>query len=185
MFCPYCGKENDDRVSFCQSCGRRIGGLSLYAGVEAPRWAGFWRRFAASILDGIVLTVGGLILGVVVGIAFWYSDLSEYVVLFYGFLLEWIYFAAMESSARQATIGKMALGIVVTDNQGRRISFGRATARHFSKIASALTFGMGFILAGFTRKKQALHDIIAGCLVVEKEPEGRYSSYPGRPVAPS
>jgi uncharacterized RDD family membrane protein YckC len=74
----------------------------------------------------------------------------------------------MESSARQATLGKMALGIVVTDLDGNRIGFGRATGRYFAKILSALILLIGFIMAAFTQKKQGLHDIIAGTLVVKK-----------------
>jgi len=79
----------------------------------------------------------------------------------------WLYFALMESSAWQATLGKRAVGIKVTDMEGGRISFGRATGRHFGKFVSALIFYIGFIMAGFTEKRQALHDIMAGCLVVK------------------
>jgi len=74
----------------------------------------------------------------------------------------------MESSELQATLGKMALGICVTDKYGNRISFGRATGRHFAKIISSLTLGIGYLAAAFTEKKQALHDIIAGCLVLKR-----------------
>ena len=73
----------------------------------------------------------------------------------------WIYSAFMESSFRQATLGKMALGIVVTDLEGRKISFRKAARRYFVKV---LFFG--FVWAGFTAKKQALHDKVVGCLVV-------------------
>ena len=78
----------------------------------------------------------------------------------------WLYFALMESSARGATLGKMALGLRVTDLNGNRIGFGRATGRYFGKIVSTAIFGIGFIMAAFTQQKQALHDIMAGCLVV-------------------
>jgi uncharacterized RDD family membrane protein YckC len=81
-------------------------------------------------------------------------------------IIQWLYFALMESSAKQATLGKMALGIKVTDMMGNRISFGRATGRYFGKIISGLILYIGFIMAGFTEKKQALHDIMASCLVV-------------------
>ena len=79
-----------------------------------------------------------------------------------------IYFAFMESSARQATLGKQALGIIVTDLNGNRIYFGKATARYFGKFISGLILGIGYIMAGFTEKKQALHDMMARCLVVKK-----------------
>jgi uncharacterized RDD family membrane protein YckC len=81
----------------------------------------------------------------------------------------WLYFALMESSARQATVGKIALGLYVTDLQGRRLSFGRATGRFFAKIITGLVpLFIGYIMAGFTARKQALHDMIAGCLVLKK-----------------
>ncbi len=81
-------------------------------------------------------------------------------------LLPWLYQAIMESSSKQATLGKMLLKIKVTDLDGQRISFWKATARHFSKILSTLTLLAGYLMAGWTNKKQALHDKIAGCLVV-------------------
>jgi len=79
-----------------------------------------------------------------------------------------LYYALMESSAKQATLGKMAISIKVTDMAGNRISFGRATGRYFGKYVSALIMYIGFLMAGFTQQKQALHDIMAGCLVVNK-----------------
>jgi len=74
----------------------------------------------------------------------------------------------MESSDKQATMGKMALGIIVTDLEGNRVSFGRATGRYFAKILSALILLIGYMMTGFTQKKQALHDMIAGTLVILK-----------------
>jgi len=83
--------------------------------------------------------------------------------------LEWLYFAGMESSERQATFGKAAMSLRVTDLEGRRLSFGHATGRFFAKIVSGLIpFAIGYIMAGFTAKKQALHDIIAGTLIFRK-----------------
>jgi len=81
-------------------------------------------------------------------------------------ILQWLYYALMESSIRQATLGKLALGIKVVDYSGNRISFGKATGRYFGKIISGLIFYIGFIMAGFTDRKQALHDMLAGCLVI-------------------
>lgn len=81
-------------------------------------------------------------------------------------IVDWLYFALMESSKKQATLGKMIVGIKVTDLTGNKISFGRATCRYFAKILSSLILGFGYIIAAFTEKKQALHDILAGCVVV-------------------
>ena len=85
-----------------------------------------------------------------------------------------LYFALMESSTNQATVGKMALGIKVTDLEGNRISFGRALGRTFAKILSGLIIFIGYIIAAFTEKKQALHDMIAGTLVVKAVVARRY-----------
>jgi uncharacterized RDD family membrane protein YckC len=83
-------------------------------------------------------------------------------------MLNWLYFSLLESSAWQATLGKKALGLEVTDLDGNRISFGRATGRFFAKFISSIILGVGYIMAGFTEKKQALHDILAGTLVIRK-----------------
>jgi uncharacterized RDD family membrane protein YckC len=83
-------------------------------------------------------------------------------------ILNWLYYAIFESSSWQATLGKKALGLEVTDLAGNRISFGRATGRFFAKIISTLILFIGYIMAGFTEKKQALHDILAGTLVIRK-----------------
>ena len=84
-------------------------------------------------------------------------------------VVQWLYFAGMESSARQATLGKSVMSLRVTNYEGQRISFGHATGRYFSKLVSRLVpFGIGYIMAGFTEKKQALHDFIAATLVLKK-----------------
>jgi uncharacterized RDD family membrane protein YckC len=81
----------------------------------------------------------------------------------------WLYHALMESSEWQATVGKKVLGLVVTDLAGQRVSFWRATARHFAKIITNMVPAfIGYIMAGFTEKKQALHDMLAGCLVLRR-----------------
>mgnify|MGYP001020493857 FL=1 len=86
-----------------------------------------------------------------------------YVVLA---IIGWLYYALMESSSRQATVGKIALGLRVTDLNGERITFLRATGRYFGKIISGMILYIGFIMAAFTEKRQALHDLMAECLVV-------------------
>ena len=74
----------------------------------------------------------------------------------------------MEASSKQGTLGKMVLGIIVTDEAGNRISFGRATGRYFGKILSSLILLIGYIMIAFTKKKQGLHDLLASTLVVKK-----------------
>jgi uncharacterized RDD family membrane protein YckC len=90
----------------------------------------------------------------------------------------------MESSPKQGTLGKMALGIVVTDMDSRRISFGRATGRYFAKILSGLILGIGFLMVAFTEKKQGLHDILAGTLVVKGSASSTGPALPPPPPPP-
>jgi uncharacterized RDD family membrane protein YckC len=152
------------------------------------RYAGFWARFLAYLIDGFVLI---LLVSVIYGAA--YIALSGYfhqpagpnlVTLNLGDtqvtlntavvtalalvpgLLTLLYLAVMESSDRQATFGKLAMGLKVTDVHGGRISFRRAIGRELAKIISSQTFCIGFIIAGFSERKQALHDVIARTLVV-------------------
>jgi uncharacterized RDD family membrane protein YckC len=150
-------------------------------------YAGFWKRLGASIIDQIILSIVHFIVilplvgflgvslfspGIDINtlnsdgllITFLEMYLTSIVALF---TIEWLYFALMEST-RGATLGKMLFRIQVSDLDGFSVSFGRATARYFSKILSSLTFGIGYIMAGFTVRKQALHDIVSGCLVIDR-----------------
>lgn len=79
----------------------------------------------------------------------------------------WLYYALLESSTRQATIGKQLFKLRVTDLNGQQITFLRATGRILGKTVSALIFWMGYVMAGVTDRKQALHDMMAGCLVLK------------------
>jgi uncharacterized RDD family membrane protein YckC len=88
-------------------------------------------------------------------------------ILVGGIAAGWLYNAYFESSEWQATLGKKVMNLVVTDLDGQRLTFGRASGRFFAKIISGLIpFGVGYIMAGFTEKRQALHDMIASCLVL-------------------
>jgi uncharacterized RDD family membrane protein YckC len=148
-------------------------------------YAGFWLRFVAIIIDGILLYFVEKLLFLPFGLGMGMrgifhgrhpqniNDFIPYIgllirVAIISSIIQWLYFSIMESSSWQATLGKKALGLTVTDLEGRRISFGRATGRYFAKIISKLTLLIGYIMAGFTQKKQALHDMIAGTLVLRK-----------------
>lgn len=170
MFCPHCGKPNPDDAQYCQICGRELSNAATQATAQAQQsiniapvqYAGFWRRVLASLIDGILLSL-------VTGSFTWVVDFGDFKVSYgLGIVVQWLYYALLESSNYQATLGKMAIGIVVTDEQYRRITFGRATGRFFGKFLSAVILGIGFMMAGFTQKKQALHDVLAGTLVVQK-----------------
>lgn len=98
------------------------------------------------------------------------SNLGEFshmaLVAMVFLLVQWLYFGLMESSERQATIGKLAVGLKVTDLKGRPISFWRASARYFAKFLSLVPLGAGFVMAFFNRRKQGFHDLITSCLVL-------------------
>jgi uncharacterized RDD family membrane protein YckC len=148
--------------------------------------AGFWLRFVAVFIDGIVLSIVNLILVTpiigLLGLTAASGDYSAFstdggmaaliggiIVTYLAiFIAGWLYYAIMESSNKQGTLGKMLIGLKVTDLEGNRISFGKATGRYFGKIVSAIILYIGFMMAGFTEKKQGLHDIMAGSLVVKK-----------------
>ena len=153
------------------------------------KYAGFWPRFVAYIIDDLLLGLVGFVVslpfigGIVfsaIGISKNPDEAENIAVGVLGILgsifgmilviaaIGWLYFALMESSKNQGTLGKMALGLKVTDMDGNKISFGRATGRYFSKILSGMILMIGYIIAGFTDKKQALHDMIASCLVLRK-----------------
>ena len=139
------------------------------------KYAGFWVRFCAAFIDGIVVNIIGMIVGFIIGFIVGMTlgsteavqGLAGLLGAIVGIIISWLYFALMESSPKQATLGKQALGIKVTNLDGRSISFGQATGRYLAKFISTLILLIGYVMAAFTKKKQALHDIIASTLVVK------------------
>jgi uncharacterized RDD family membrane protein YckC len=134
---------------------------------------GFWLRFAAYFIDSIIVYVAGFAAGFMVGLVMASSGVKDQDVLgtlgaIAGMVAAWLYYALMESSLKQATLGKMACGFLVTDMQGQRISFGQATGRYFGMLASILTLGIGFLMCAWTDRKQCLHDMMARCLMFKK-----------------
>ena len=156
-------------------------------------YASFWKRLGARLLDQLVLIVPGALIFLVVDLVFqdslryalrnnplevvtidatkrlWKSGLAT--------LITWLYFALFECSVYQGPPGKWLLRLTVTDKDGNRLTFGRATGRYFAKLISGLTLGIGFLMALFTEKRQMLHDIIANCLVLDNStPRGSSSN---------
>ncbi len=137
-------------------------------------YAGLWRRFFAFLIDDVLLSgaIFATLWMVVSHLSFFtmlYGHLSFFTILYLLVIFRWIYFAGMESSQKQATIGKMVLGVIVTDLKGNRIDFGRATVRYFSKILSQALFYGGYAMVLVTEKKQGMHDKIADTLVLTKD----------------
>ena len=164
-------------------------------------YAGFWKRVAAYILDAIVLWIPQKLIDTVTGAGAAKDAMNESIrgaagdmqaihaaqmhylaaawpSMLLGLVVGILYFALCESSAWQATVGKLALGIRVTDMGGRRISFGRALGRYLAKILSFLILFVGVIMVAFTQRKQGLHDIMCGTLVLN----GRASEFKDTPA---
>ena len=194
MFCSRCGLRVEEGTRYCQTCGQEVGAsgslLPTPVGTQSSAplpYAGFWLRFVAYLIDHVILGIpfflivmvlifllGGLRLLARRGpvrppdAAFMAPIMLGFFSAFAFFLIaQWLYFVGMESSPRQATFGKAAMSLRVTDFKGQPLTFGHATGRFFAKIVSGLIpFAIGYIMAGFTGKKQALHDMIAGTLVL-------------------
>lgn len=153
-------------------------------------YAGFWLRFVAALIDGLIISLASVVLIIplifLTGFTASLEGLARsngrpdpaliggFIMMLLVFsaisvLMQWLYHAYLESGEKQATWGKQALGIYVTDLMGNRVSFGRASGRFFGKIVTGMIpLGIGYIMAGFTERKQALHDMIASCLVLRR-----------------
>jgi uncharacterized RDD family membrane protein YckC len=190
IFCSSCGAQNGVSASFCQRCGSSLvpAAMSATPAPAMPAYApavpaqkaaygGFWIRFLALFIDGLVL--GAVLYPMFFAFAAahgWRTydweerDIVHFALVastakFFSVVVSWLYEALMLSSSWQGTLGKKALGLRVTDEYGQRITFWRATGRHFAKYLSWMTLCIGFIMAAFTERRQALHDFIAGTLV--------------------
>lgn len=193
IFCSRCGQSMQADAIFCQKCGtpvrpapppgaipEAIPVVPAFASVQ--RYGGFWIRVLVYIVDRIVMGIiftpvlifFGLRLATQLhGIAPNDPDQLGPIFHFVGnvgpiaLIVQWLYEALLTSSAWQGTVGKHILDLKVTDEQGNRISFERATGRYFAKIISSLTLGIGYLMVAFTERKQGLHDLIAHTLVMK------------------
>ena len=184
QFCSRCGTAAGPAAgaipgTIPSSAGTPYAAPAYQAAVPgaAVGYGGFWLRVVAFIVDWVILRIvvapiglmfgglgfaGGLMTGVPhLGMGL----LGGGVIVILMVFGSWLYEAFMESSSYQATVGKMILGMKVTDLNGNRISFERATGRHFAKWLSGFALCFGFIMVGLTERKQGLHDLLAGTLV--------------------
>ncbi len=157
-----------------------------------PTFAGFWLRFVAYLIDSVLIYALQSFIFVPVfslmGISFAsraqdFENMSDAeamgvmgafaafsgAALLLSTVIAVLYGALMESSKYQATVGKLALGLKVTDMDGKNLDLAKALVRNLCKILSGMIMGLGYIIAAFTEKKQGLHDIIASTLVVKKQ----------------
>lgn len=190
LFCSRCGTQNNPAASFCGKCGAGLGPSLAAPPAGAPvvayvapgasvGYGGFWIRFVAFIIDSIIVSIAAWPIRLVLftarhvphyGMGPYYGGLgSLFAALSFvwgaNIVVGWLYEALMTSSSWQATLGKRMLNLKVTDDAGNRLSFMHATGRHFAKYVSNLTLGIGYIMAAFTDRKRALHDMLAGTLV--------------------
>lgn len=190
IFCSRCGAQNGAGASFCQRCGASLNPVGIPVGpapaapayasaVDRAAYGGFWIRVLAAIIDYAVLSA--VLYPVIItfaGFRDWRTFHGEWdsgellhfalvasTAKFFSVTASWLYEALMLSSSWQGTLGKKALGLRVTDEYGQRITFLRATGRHFAKYLSWMTLCIGFLMVAFTERRQALHDFIAGTLV--------------------
>jgi uncharacterized RDD family membrane protein YckC len=182
VYCNRCGAWVEDGSASCPSCGQ-----PQTPPVESEvrtAFAGFWLRLTAYVIDVLILSAATLLVMVPLAPMFFgtrppvppmpgqgirpEATMFLATVWVLSIVGAWLYFALFESSSWQATPGKRALGLFVTDMQGRQISFGRATIRYFGKILSSLIFLIGYFMIGFTEKKQGLHDMLADTLVLRR-----------------
>ncbi len=185
VFCNQCGQPVNVAASFCTRCGGTLaaappGMMAPVSGSTARQYGGFWIRFVAYLIDSAVVNIV-LAPVVIVLMSGYFATHHAFnqdqppgagffvmiaLVVLSSSAAVWLYEALMTSSSKQATLGKMAFRMKVTDSNGARLSFLRATGRFLAKILSGFMFGIGYIMAGFTERKQALHDMIAGTLVL-------------------
>jgi uncharacterized RDD family membrane protein YckC len=183
VFCTQCGQAVNAAASFCTRCGGTLTPSVPGMTIAAPggaQYGGFWIRFVARLIDGAVVSIVLGPIAVILMSGYFAThhaldrgqppDAGFFVMIglmaMFAGVSSWLYEALMTSSSKQGTLGKMVFRMKVTDLHGARISFARATGRFLAKILSGMILNIGYIMAGFTERKQALHDMIVGTLVL-------------------
>jgi uncharacterized RDD family membrane protein YckC len=187
QYCPSCGTDVSGQTAPPKSevtpadlvrPAATASATPVAAAAASSEYAGFGLRLGAVLIDGAIGWVVSLAIQIPLGLGMGLSDFQNTDNIFamagiFGFAIiasfgfSWLYEALLTSSSWQATVGKKALGIIVTDENGGRISFLRATGRHFAKMLSGMLLFVGYFIQPFTPKRQALHDILAGTLVLK------------------
>lgn len=176
-YCQECGTETRLGQEYCIECGTILSRKQVCK--EEP-YAGFWLRVAAYLIDSVILGAAAMVMLLIfIILSFFFIGLLGEVgallgVFFYLGLcliiaaMTILYMIIMNASKWQGTVGKIIVGIKVVDMEGNRLTMGKSGLRYLGYIVSSFTMGVGFILAAFTDKKQALHDMLVQTLVVKK-----------------
>ncbi len=192
--CASCGNSRLPDGRFCLFCGdlltdsslegvRRVQGARAYPNSvpslpDTVEYAGFWLRVWAGVIDVCLEALGALVLTLAIdyvlrrtGRLLGISPFVSKVATGMAFILilavgSWLYCAFAESSSWRATVGKRLLGLQVVTSDGDKISFGQATVRHLMKFLSLFCLTIGFMMSGWTKRRQALHDMPCDCLVI-------------------
>jgi uncharacterized RDD family membrane protein YckC len=189
-FCSQCGQSTSLAPAVATAVVPTTMAVPGPPSAPSVAYAGFWLRVLAYLIDALILGVFGIpiLIGAAMAMGIggmlasiprdgspFLNGLPPVFLLFIWFCVlvglggNWLYCALLESSEWQGTAGKRALGLIVTDMAGQRVSFARASGRHFGKIVTSfIPLGIGYAMAGFTEKRQALHDMLASCLVLRK-----------------
>ena len=193
-FCSRCGQPTSLAPIIANPAGPLVAPVATPVRVALPTpsvaYAGFWLRVLAYLIDALILGVfaAPIVIGAAMAMGIggilasiprdgnpFINGLPPIFLLFIWFCVllgvggTWLYHALLECSEWEGTAGKKALGLIVTDMSGQRVSFARASGRHFGKIVTSfIPLGIGYAMAGFTEKRQALHDMLASCLVLRK-----------------
>ncbi|WP_438318986.1 RDD family protein [Sporosarcina sp. FA9] len=187
IYCSKCGNKLAEEDTFCSGCGIKVPTLrrnevqnetatsfdgtiphrsarpeNSYEQYDQLRYAGFWQRAGATLIDIF------LWLAFVITVQILFAEEFENVSYVPFLFLNVMYYGLLDSSSWQGTIGKKVMGIVVCDLKGNRISFFRALFRCIFHVFSQIILFIGFIMVAFTPKKQALHDMMTGCIVIKK-----------------
>jgi uncharacterized RDD family membrane protein YckC len=188
-FCSHCGQTLGAAPAVPATAPGPANVSPHWRPTPTVAYAGFWLRLVAFLIDAVIL---GIPIGILAVLLFFFAGGAailqsiqnnrepgpQMFVPLLGFIAslalisiigKWLYYAYFESSTWQGTVGKKVLNLYVTDLNGHPVTFGRASGRFFSRfITGLIPLGIGYILAGITEKKQALHDMIASCLVLRR-----------------
>ena len=199
MFCPRCGTRAPDDIATCGLCGVALqaghvpGTAAPHARLAAPgltlaTYGGFWRRFMALLLDTLVLFFPAATVRVLLGLDVFGrfdGDTSlSYMASAFDLFINWLYAAILIASPLRGTLGMIVMDLHLTDLKGDRITFPRATWRFFAQFLSLLTLGIGYLMQLFTARRQTLHDMVSGTIVVRPRRDPAFDAAPAMRLVP-